>query len=76
MAPQAGIVGKPEPEGVFVGIWSIHESGDVPPRWRIGGPKSRLKKPRGVALDPEHQEVIVAAMRLNAVLPFDFPAIF
>ena len=65
-----------EPEGVLVGIWSIYDNGDVAPRWMIGGPQSGLKKPRGVALDPENKEVIVADMRLNAVLTYYFPEIF
>ena len=35
-----------------------------------------MKKPRGVAFDPKHKEVIVSDMRLNAVLTFYFPEIF
>jgi hypothetical protein len=65
-----------EPKGIFVGVWSIHDNGDVPPRWKIGGPKSLLKKPRGVALNPKNKELIVADMRLNAVLTYYFPEIF
>ncbi len=76
VAAQPGVTGQPEPEGVFVGIWSIHDNGDVAPRWVIGGPQSGLKKPRGVALNPEDKEVIVADMRLNAVLTYYFPEIF
>ena len=38
--------------------------------------KSQLKKPRGVALDPKHKELIVADMTLNAVLTYSFPEIF
>ena len=67
---------EPEPEGIFVGIWSINDNGDVPPHWMIGGPKSQLKKPRGVALNPKDKELIVADMRLNAVLTYYFPEIF
>ena len=59
-----------------MGIWSINDNGNVAPRWMIGGPRSGLKKPRGVALDPENKEVIVADMRLNAVLTYYFPEIF
>lgn len=66
----------PEPENPFVGIWSIHDNGDVPPRWKIGGPRSTLKKPRGIALNPRNKELIIADMRLNAVLTFYFPEIF
>lgn len=68
--------GKPEPEGVFVGVWSIHDDGDVPPRWKLAGPRSTLKKPRGVALNPKDKEIIVADMTLNAVLTFYFPEMF
>ena len=65
-----------EPPGVFVGVWSIHDTGDVPPRWKLTGANSRLKKPRGVALNPRDRELIVADMRLNAVLTYHVPALF
>ena len=65
-----------EPEGVYIGVWSIKDNGDVPPRWKIGGPKSMIKKPRGVALNPRNKEIIVADMRQNALLTFYFPEIF
>ncbi|MDA2935281.1 hypothetical protein MYX82_13210, partial [Acidobacteria bacterium AH-259-D05] len=73
VATQPGPDDELLPEAVFVGIWSINDNGDVPPRWKIGGPNSTLKKPRGVALDPENKEIIVADMRLNAVLTYYFP---
>ena len=73
---QPGKYEEAEPEGVFVGVWSIHDNGDVPPRWIIGGPKSTMKKPRGVALNPKYKELIVADMRLNTVLTYYFPEIF
>ena len=77
VAAQSGdSYGVLEPEGVFVGIWSIHDNGDVPARWKLGGPESTLKKPRGVALDPRNKEIMIADMRLNAVLTFSFPEIF
>lgn len=65
-----------EPPGTFVGVWSFKDEGDVPPRWKIAGPNSRLVKPRGVTLNPREKELIVADMRLNAVLTFYFPAMF
>jgi len=66
-----------EPENFFIGVWSINDNGDVPPRWKLGGSStSVMKKPRGVALNPTHKELIVADMRLNAVLTFYFPEIF
>jgi hypothetical protein len=76
VATQSTDDGPSEPEGVFIGVWSVFDSGDVPPRWRLGGPKSTMKKPRGVALDPRYKEIIVADMRQNAVLTYYFPEIF
>lgn len=73
---QQGLVGTQEPVGTFVGAWNIHDNGDVPPRWILRGPKSTLMKPRGVAVDPKHKELIVADMRLNAILTFYFPEMF
>ncbi len=64
------------PEGAFIGVWSIRDHGDVPARWKIGGPKSTIERPRGVALNPRTKEIIVADMRLNSVLTYYFPEIF
>jgi len=60
----------------FVGIWSITDNGDIPPRWKIGGPNTTLKTPRGVHFSPEHKEIYISDMRLNAVLTFYFPEMF
>ena len=73
---QPGKYEEQEPEGVFVGVWSIHDRGDVPPRWKLGGPKSAMKKPRGVVLNPKDKELIVADMRLNTILTYYFPELF
>jgi DNA-binding beta-propeller fold protein YncE len=61
---------------VFVGLWSLDDDGDVPPKWAIHGEMTLLKRPLGVALDPEHKELYVSDMRLNAVLAFSVPEIF
>ena len=76
VATQPGKYEEQEPEGVFVGVWSINDRGDAPPRWFIGGPKSQIKKPRGVALNSKNKELIVADMRLNMILTYYFPEIF
>jgi hypothetical protein len=69
--------GIPVPPETFVGVWSVNDSGNVPPRWRIDGKVSNIMlKPRGVALNPNHKELLVSDMRLNAVLTFSFPEIF
>jgi hypothetical protein len=73
---QPGESGTFDPGGTFVGFWHINDNGDVPPRWKLAGPKSTLIKPRGVAIIPQHKEVIVADMSLNSVLVYYFPEIF
>lgn len=75
-AQQGSCCDEEEPKDAFVGVWSIHDNGDVPPRWTIRGPKSTLKKPRGVALNPKNKELVIADMRLNSVLTYYFPEIF
>ncbi len=67
----------PEPQGAFVGVWSVNDSGDVPPRWKIDAKTANgLKKPRGVALNPKNKELIVSDMRQNAVLTYYLPEMF
>ena len=74
------LVGVPSGENTspnnFVGVWSELDNGDVPPRWRIGGPNSVLRQVRGVTLDPKNKSVIVSDKYVNAVLTFYFPEIF
>jgi len=76
VAAQPGFIDQQRPEGVFIGIWSIHDNGDVPPRWKLGGSNTVMAKPRGVAINPKNKELLVADMRLNAVLTYYFPEIF
>lgn len=63
-------------EGAFVGVWSINDNGDVPPRWTIGGPNQALKQPRGVDLDIKNKSVVISDKVRNAVLTYYFPEIF
>ena len=60
----------------YVGVWHIDDNGEVPPRFRIGGPNGSLRMPRGVVLDPKNQSVIVSDKKLNAILTFRIPEIF
>ncbi len=61
----------------FVGVWNIlQDKGDVPPRWKIGGPKGLLRQPRGVTYDAKNKTVIVSDKYLNAVMTYYFPEIF
>jgi len=63
--------------GPSLSIWSVDDSGDVPPRWRI--PLQQVTGAggaTGVALDPVHKEVFVANGITNRVMTFYFPEIF
>ena len=77
VAAMPGIIDDMEPEGAFLGVWSIDDNGDVPPRWKIPvGDRTKLKKPFGVVLNPKNKEVIISDMRNQGVLVFSFPEIF
>ncbi len=60
----------------YVGVWSINDNGNVPPRWTIGGPKGLLRDTRGVVVDAKHKAVIVSDKYVNGVLTYSFPEIF
>jgi hypothetical protein len=60
----------------YVGVWSIFDDGDAPPRWTIGGPNLLLKDARGIAVDPKSKDVIVSDKTLNAVFRFHVPEAF
>ena len=64
---------EPYPPNPFVGVWSINDNGDVPPRWKIN---TVMKKPRAITVDPKHKELIVADMTLNSVLTYSLPEMF
>ena len=63
-------------EQSFVGIWSVFDSGNVAPRWRLGGPQGAIRNPRGVAVDAKNKTVLVSDKYLNGVLTFSFPEMF
>jgi hypothetical protein len=60
----------------YIGIWSINDRGTVPPRWKIGGEKTTLLRPRGIVLIPRSKEIVVSDMRQNAIFTYFFPEIF
>jgi hypothetical protein len=77
VAAMPGIIDHMEPENTFLGVWSYDDNGDVPPRWKLPvGPRTTLKKPFGVVLNPKNKEVIISDMRHNGVLTFSVPEIF
>jgi hypothetical protein len=60
----------------YVGVWSITDRGDTPPRWIIGGPNGVFRRLHNVAVDAKNKSLIVSDQRLNAVLTFLVPEIF
>jgi DNA-binding beta-propeller fold protein YncE len=58
----------------YVGVWSVHDNGDVPARWTIG--KGLFRDVRGIAIDPKTKTVIASDKNLNAVVTFYAPEIF
>jgi len=77
VATMPGLVDLMEPPNAFLGVWTYDDNGDIPPKWKIPiGPKTTLKKPFGVVLNPKNKEVIISDMRLNSVLTFSVPEIF
>ncbi len=45
-----------------IGVWSIQDDGDVPPRWLISGPQTRLRGSRlTIALNPKAREVMIGS---------------
>jgi hypothetical protein len=65
-----------EPPRTFVGAWSLDDNGDLPPRWKIEGDGTTIKKAFAVVLNPKNKEVYVTDMRLNGVLTFFAPQLF
>ena len=64
--------------GGSLGVWSINDTGDTPPRWRI--PVRQLadkgEGASGIDLDPVHKELWVTSGSGNRFMTFYFPEIF
>ena len=64
--------------GGALGVWSINDVGDTPPRWRI--PVRQLadkgEGASGIDLDPVHKELWVTSGSGNRFMTFYFPEIF
>jgi len=56
--------------------WSINDTGDTPPRFKIPVQQIAGIGPSGIALDPAHREVIVTSGNRNRVLTFSWPELF
>jgi len=44
----------------FIGVWSIDDNGDVPPRGVIKGQPPAWSRPAGVAINPKHHESMLS----------------
>ncbi|HWP85723.1 MAG TPA: beta-propeller fold lactonase family protein [Terriglobia bacterium] len=60
----------------YVGVWSVFDNGEVPPRYTIGGPNHLLKDVRGIALDPVSKVVYISDKTHNAIFGFSVPETF
>jgi DNA-binding beta-propeller fold protein YncE len=60
----------------FIGVWSVNDNGDVPPRGVIKGPASGLVWPAGVAINPATNEVFAIDSVTNALSMFTMPEFF
>jgi DNA-binding beta-propeller fold protein YncE len=56
-----------------VGVWSIHDNGDVPPRLLLGGPKARMSGNEFI-MNPKAKEIIVGGP--TALRTYHVPEIF
>ncbi len=61
-------------DGGAVGVWHVNDSGPTPPRFKIG--EGVLLEMRGLAIDAEHQSVIITDKQLNAVMTWHVPEVF
>jgi len=60
----------------FIGVWSIDDNGDVPPRGVIKGPATGLVWPAGVAFNPKLHEIYAIDSVSNALFTFKMPEFF
>ena len=60
--------------GGAVGVWHVNDSGDAPARFKIG--EGVLLEMRGLAIDAEHQSVVITDKQLNAVMTWHVPEVF
>ena len=82
-APKGWIVSAMQ--GGSIGVWSVNDNGDVPPRWKIPVNQLTGYTASRIDLDPVHKEMLLscAGQRsrprdgiANAVLTFSWPEIF
>jgi hypothetical protein len=60
----------------FVGVWSVTDRGDVPPRAIVKGPVAGTIWPVGVTINPTAGEVYYVDMVRNGLFTFALPELF
>ena len=60
----------------FIGVWDIHDDGDMPPRAVIKGDNTFLVHPAGVAINPKSGEVYATDSVRNGLFTFLVPSLF
>jgi hypothetical protein len=55
----------------FVGVWSIDDNGDVPPRWTIA--HNILKEFRNFAVDAKNKTIMITDKTANSIHVYSFP---
>ena len=60
----------------FIGVWDINDDGDVPPRYIIRGPETRMAGFAGVAFSAKHGEVYGVGGGINGFTAFLVPKFF
>ncbi|MCS7143255.1 MAG: hypothetical protein NZ920_05680 [Aigarchaeota archaeon] len=68
--PNRGLKGSPWVAEGFIGVWSLRDNGDVPPRLKINGPLSEIGAPTSLALNPNDGEVLVGDSIKNGCYVF------
>jgi hypothetical protein len=65
-------------ETPYLGVWSVNDTGEVAPRWRIAAPPNGpLRDPVGTAvIDGKRQDVFVPDRYTNAIYVYHVPEIF
>ena len=60
----------------FIGIWNYTDNGDVPPKAIIKGSNTTLIAPRGIALNPEENELYAVDKMQNSLTTFDWDSVW
>ena len=65
-------------ENKYVGVWSVNDTGNTPPRWTIATPPNGpLRDPVGTAVvDAKRQDVYIPDRYTNAIYIYHVPEIF